>query len=606
MAKDEFYESAKVFFNDIFRGFVSIDLWKGFEELLRYYKEEEESIHSQNSEPVDEEYYKKSSPKYEAIMQELQRKNISSSNEPIISVGNMFKMLNPRLYMQYAQLMAIPAYSQEHQIQPLEDIVEGRYGDLYMDDETIQYIESNIPFYKERLEMMKKSFNPYGRAFGYAITSQEPESEEEKDTPKKEVLYDGRASQNEERFYGNINDGITLAHESEHNMELPYISPMNLSEQMWLQVLAEIPSILIEKIMADYYETPCPAVYALRKKAKHEQTSWLGYTTKNFEKLISLLSQNKIGNNRETDMLLYSLHYDENVNYYDYLTFSKHVMGDFLATYIYEKILEDPSNFKMYLGIKKALSMGSIYSGPSIELFKRLGIPIVDSDGKLSLNQENVTQIIESHNKYLTGKGPKHLNFTNLSEPMIPDSIFEEVDQLSVDIMHEYQEKSGVDGTTLDEVQSFDVNHPVRTYSELLEMPLSKEDIYRIRHLEVLGYCRIDYEKNRDTISIDEIKKIKHLLPKNELLCRLVYGEKDGVRNEELLKKIIELGITEEELFSINDWISIEAFIPNGNIQTLSKEEQRLIFYNDARGRLSFRGTNRKFKILRFSRVGPS
>ena len=65
-------------------------------------------------------------------------------------------------------------------------------------------------------------------------------------------------------------------------------------------------------------------------------------------------------------------------------------------------------------------------------------------------------------------------------------------------------------------------------------------------------------------------------------------------------------GITEEELFSINGWISIEDFVPKGNIQTLSREEQRLIFYNDARDRLSFRGTNRKFKILRFSRVGPS
>ena len=143
MYSEEYYKNAENFYRDIFYGMISISTWKGYADLLDYYAHTEPEIRKKYRTEQINEKYSYTSPKYERILIQLEQNRIAKDNEPIISVGEMFKVLNPRLYEQYSQIINLPAfYNANEEIKKLSEIIKG-FEEIIQDLEDGKTIEEH-------------------------------------------------------------------------------------------------------------------------------------------------------------------------------------------------------------------------------------------------------------------------------------------------------------------------------------------------------------------------------------------------------------------------------------------------------------------------------
>lgn len=112
------------------------------------------------------------------------------------------------------------------------------------------------------------------------------------------------------------------------------------------------------------------------------------------------------------------------------LTFS-HPFGAMVACYIYQKILEDPSNVKMLIGLEKAQTM--VGSDECVcRSLEKLGLPCF-KDGKISLDEDAVSILTDATIKtFGMGRGKTEKQKTNLfgDGSLIKDQYIEEVNSV--------------------------------------------------------------------------------------------------------------------------------------------------------------------------------
>lgn len=416
---------------------------------------------------------------------------------------------------------------------------------------------------------------------------------------------DPKANDEQQVIYGNINDGIVLAHESGHLLTLMEKGKKfdNMNEYLFHILLSEIPAILCELFMADYYNNPQPLGDTNRLNEIKKSSERLDIDLKSINLLEDIFKQNKFGKNMETSFLLKSLEYGKNKSFKLHCPFQKHDIGKIIANYIYEKIIEDIRNFKMIIAINMAISKGYLYRGVSFRVFKKLGIPIVDDDGRFSLNSNNVDEIIQTHNSYLKRGGPKHIDFDNQSNSIIPDSLFDEVEELYAKILEDIKLTNHNDGMTITDIEEAGLNHPVNSFNELLQEDLSSEEISRFIHNISLKKATIFneeqskkhyYEKN--DYSFQELTNMYKFLPYHSVVYNLFCIGNTG---ENLLTAIAKFNPSLDE---INSSISskVKWFMPkNGDIKRLTKEEQRIFIYsNYSLGRFDNEFYKRMLEIL--------
>ena len=590
MVDEKYYKNARLFFSDMLYGMMSVDMWKGYSELVDYFANQEPKIRRTHVKEEDGNEDSFISPKFEQIKKSMESKAMQSvldENVTIESVGEMFQALNPRYAARFWQIMSRPKYSKRFKIDPLSKLID-KYekssdSDFIaieedIDPEEEEYIKRHLQHYKDRLEFMKST---NASNIGHAISFSEKKSDEEE-------FYDLNASLGDQLFKNNTSDGIVLSHEIIHGMDSTDSSllPEDMPSCIFRFLLEEIRPITTELFMNDFYKVPSRGLDNNRRSEFERNAEAARASSDRIAKIDYLLSNGKFGDNEETNFLLHAIKYTDYLPFSDLLDFNNHNIGAIIGQYIYEKILEDPRNFKLYMGLEMVVDKESLYRGASIQFLKELGLPIVNNDGQFSLNQENVAEIIKTHNNYLMGSGPKHLDFENASEPLIPDYLFEEVQELYDRVLKEYGLTHDNDGTTVEDIDETRIKYSdVKTIDELANIGLSETELSRFKHSQILipcGYAFMngtDIQEKGGERSEEEIYKLKDLISPSVLFGVLAM-KKNKPTHEALLKKLLELNYSPEELNDLAYNFILNDFFPEGDVYSLSKDELRLIFLN--------------------------
>lgn len=208
-------------------------------------------------------------------------------------------------------------------------------------------------------------------------------------------------------FNQNWNDICILSHELTHNFVLPTMY-MDRANQCNLitELLIEVPSIIVELLSEDYLlEKRNIDIHSMEKLRIYNLIDVRqffydenGHVIEGFQGIVDLIQDNSNVTPELESLVNNNMLDDFNFSMIGFLNSYTYVIGILIASYIYQKIKENPENIQMFDSMLTIIAKGFAYPEECIQLLEQMGIPIVN-DGMFSLTKENMAILYDSYFK---------------------------------------------------------------------------------------------------------------------------------------------------------------------------------------------------------------
>lgn len=196
------------------------------------------------------------------------------------------------------------------------------------------------------------------------------------------------------KLSGNESDGAFIAHEAEH----AFVISKNQTDQSSpiTHIISEINSFVYEFLFYDFCESRGEGNFNRSDLLFHmlmvaDQSCKSFESTKN---IFRIFSSNRAFEELDKIYEYFGIKssYDKDnsqIRWSNMMLGLSHPFGIMVASYIYQKILDDPSNIKMCLGLEKAQGVVG-EEEVTLRFLENLGIPCF-KDGKISLDDDCVS-----------------------------------------------------------------------------------------------------------------------------------------------------------------------------------------------------------------------
>ena len=210
----------------------------------------------------------------------------------------------------------------------------------------------------------------------------------------------------------NWHDVCILSHEVTHG----FVIPTNYGDRekqfnLITELLMEVPSITVELLTKDFLlEKRNIEVNSLVKLRMFNLSNIYqklydenGRVVEGLQGVIDFIQDNS-NVNPELESLINN-HILDDFEFFMMIFLSSfvYVIGVLIASYIYQRIKENPQNIHLFDDMLTVLAKGFTYPEECIQLLERIGIPIVN-DGKFSLTEENIAILCDSYFKTFGGQ----------------------------------------------------------------------------------------------------------------------------------------------------------------------------------------------------------